>query len=105
MGRFRYQDRKSPSVLVLEFFNLVGEINMQLSDCEKELRHVYCHAHRIYSGLNREIRIHVDLQDLIQAGKVGLWDATNKYKVDSAASFTSYANIRIRGEMIVLSFN
>lgn len=73
---------------------------MELLDCKKELGHVYYHAYRLYNSLNSEIRIHIDLQDLVQAGRVGLWDATKKYKKDSKASFTSYANIRIRGEMI-----
>lgn len=42
----------------------------------------------------------VDLDDLIQAGMVGLLDALGRYNADQGASFTTYASQRIRGSMI-----
>lgn len=43
---------------------------------------------------------HVSLDDLIQAGCVGLVEAYHHYKPDKGASFATYASIRIRGAMI-----
>ncbi|MEE8058879.1 MAG: RNA polymerase sigma factor FliA, partial [Pseudomonadales bacterium] len=40
------------------------------------------------------------VEDLIQAGLVGLLEATRNYDVSKGASFETYAGIRIRGAMI-----
>ncbi len=40
------------------------------------------------------------LDDLIQAGMVGLLEAIKNYNVDQGASFETYAGIRIRGAML-----
>ena len=42
----------------------------------------------------------VELDDLIQAGMVGLLDCLNRYDACQGASFTTYASQRIRGAMI-----
>ncbi len=42
----------------------------------------------------------VQLDDLIQAGMVGLLEAVQKYDGDRGASFETYAGIRIRGAMV-----
>ena len=42
----------------------------------------------------------VQVDDLIQAGMLGLLDAANHYKPDQGASFETYASIRIRGAML-----
>ena len=42
----------------------------------------------------------VDLDDLIQAGMIGLLDAANRYKEDQGAQFETYASQRIRGAML-----
>lgn len=42
----------------------------------------------------------VDLDDLIQAGMVGLLDALGRYNAAQGASLTTYASQRIRGAMI-----
>ena len=42
----------------------------------------------------------VQVEDLIQAGLVGLLEAARKYDVSKGASFETYAGIRIRGSMI-----
>lgn len=42
----------------------------------------------------------VELDDLIQAGMVGLLDALSRYDASQGASFTTYASQRIRGAMI-----
>ena len=42
----------------------------------------------------------VQLDDLIQAGMLGLLEAVRNYDADKGASFETYASIRIRGYMI-----
>src|ERR1700743_3160362 len=42
----------------------------------------------------------VDLDDLIQAGMIGLLDAAGRYQEDRGAQFETYASQRIRGAML-----
>jgi RNA polymerase sigma factor for flagellar operon FliA len=42
----------------------------------------------------------VEVEDLIQAGMIGLLEAAAHYNADRGASFETYAGIRIRGAMI-----
>lgn len=42
----------------------------------------------------------VQLEDLIQAGMIGLLEAVKNYNKDKGASFETYAGIRIRGSML-----
>ncbi len=42
----------------------------------------------------------VDVDDLIQAGMIGLFDAAQHYNASQGASFETYAGIRIRGSML-----
>jgi len=42
----------------------------------------------------------IELDDLMQAGLIGLLHARGNYNPDSGASFTTYAGIRIRGAML-----
>lgn len=42
----------------------------------------------------------VDVDDLIQAGMIGLLDASQHYNSEQGASFETYAGIRIRGSML-----
>jgi RNA polymerase sigma factor for flagellar operon FliA len=42
----------------------------------------------------------VQVDDLIQAGMLGLLEAVKKYDVSQGASFETYAGIRIRGSML-----
>ena len=42
----------------------------------------------------------VDLDDLIQAGMIGLLDASSRYQDDQGAKFETYASQRIRGAML-----
>ncbi|HCD06312.1 MAG TPA: RNA polymerase sigma factor FliA, partial [Methylophaga sp.] len=61
-----------------------------------------------HGGLVKRIAYHlvarlphtVDVNDLIQAGMIGLLDASNQYKASQGASFETYAGIRIRGAML-----
>jgi RNA polymerase sigma factor for flagellar operon FliA len=42
----------------------------------------------------------VDLDDLLQAGMIGLLDAASRYQEDQGAQFETYASQRIRGAML-----
>lgn len=61
-----------------------------------------------HAGLVKRIAYHlagrlppsVEVDDLIQAGMIGLLEAAGQYSADRGASFETYAGIRIRGAMI-----
>jgi RNA polymerase sigma factor for flagellar operon FliA len=44
--------------------------------------------------------VHVDLDDLIHAGILGLFDAADKYNPSKSVAFASYAKHRIRGAIL-----
>ncbi|WP_372863038.1 RNA polymerase sigma factor FliA [Spongiibacter sp.] len=55
---------------------------------------------RIAYHLLSRLPASVEVDDLIQAGMIGLLEAGSHYQADQGASFETYASIRIRGAMI-----
>ncbi|MET0329035.1 MAG: RNA polymerase sigma factor FliA [Luteimonas sp.] len=55
---------------------------------------------RIAHHLAARLPPSVEIEDLVQAGMLGLIDAARNYQADPGASFETYASIRIRGAMI-----
>ena len=55
---------------------------------------------RIAYHLLARLPASVQVDDLIQAGMIGLLEASRSYDADQGASFETYASIRIRGSMI-----
>ncbi|HBK46785.1 MAG TPA: RNA polymerase sigma factor FliA [Xanthomonadaceae bacterium] len=55
---------------------------------------------RIAHHLAARLPASVEVDDLIQAGMIGLIEASRSYDSDQGASFETYASIRIRGAMI-----
>ncbi len=55
---------------------------------------------RIAHHLAARLPASVEIDDLIQAGMIGLIEASRSYDADQGASFETYASIRIRGSMI-----
>jgi len=55
---------------------------------------------RIAHHLKGKLPASVQLDDLIQAGMIGLIEAAKKYEPSKGASFETYAGIRIRGAML-----
>ena len=61
-----------------------------------------------HAGLVKRIAYHlaarlpasVEIDDLVQAGSIGLLEAARNYTGDKGASFETYAGIRIRGAML-----
>ncbi len=43
---------------------------------------------------------HIDLNDLVSAGMMGLMEALNKYRPETGFAFTTYAESRIKGAML-----
>ena len=62
----------------------------------QELRQVYYVAARIHERLPK----HVDMNDLVQAGVIGLLDACRNYDPDKDAQFSTFAKYRIRGAIL-----
>lgn len=55
---------------------------------------------RIAHHLAARLPSSIEVDDLIQAGMLGLIDAARNYQADQGAAFETYASIRIRGAMI-----
>ncbi|HEY7210868.1 MAG TPA: FliA/WhiG family RNA polymerase sigma factor [Bryobacteraceae bacterium] len=54
----------------------------------------------IAAHTQNSIPVHIELDDLIHAGTMGLFDAATKYRDDKEVAFASYAKHRIRGAII-----
>jgi RNA polymerase sigma factor for flagellar operon FliA len=54
---------------------------------------------RIARGVARRLPRHVEIEDLVQAGMLGLLEAAQRYHA-SASSFETYAKYRIRGAIL-----
>jgi RNA polymerase sigma factor for flagellar operon FliA len=50
--------------------------------------------------VHENLPVHVDLDDLIHAGVMGLFDAVTKYDVTKNVVFHSYAKHRIKGAIL-----
>src|SRR5438128_2769964 len=50
--------------------------------------------------VHENLPVHVDLDDLIHAGILGLFDAASKYDADKKVVFHSYAKHRIKGAIL-----
>ena len=71
----------------------------KLSESERE-RIILDHLQLVKTialSIRRGLPIHVEAEDLVQAGRLGLIDAVNKYDPDKQSNFSSYAKHRIRG--------
>lgn len=68
-------------------------LEVQVEQCLPLVRRI---AHHLMARLPSSVVV----DDLIQAGVVGLIDAIHKYDSGKGASFETYAGIRIRGAMI-----
>lgn len=68
---------------------------------ERALVHKHAElVRRIAHHLAARLPASVEIDDLIQAGMIGLLDAARHYDGSAGASFETYAGIRIRGAMV-----
>lgn len=51
-------------------------------------------------NMHEKLPVHVDLDDLVQAGIIGLFDAANKFDTGRQDTFSVYAKHRIRGAIL-----
>jgi RNA polymerase sigma factor for flagellar operon FliA len=68
-----------PELVVQNYFNLVGAIA---------------------SRIKRRVPSHVDVQDLVQTGMIGLLEASERFNPSRAVEFSTYANSRITGAIL-----
>ena len=50
--------------------------------------------------VQKSLAVHVELDDLVHAGMMGLFDAATKYTADKEVAFGAYAKHRIRGAIL-----
>ena len=50
--------------------------------------------------VHENLPVHVDMDDLVHAGVLGLFDAASKYNPDKQVAFSSYAKHRIKGSIL-----
>jgi len=55
---------------------------------------------KIAIHVKRKLPSHIEFDDLLQSGLIGLLEAKKKYNPDMGASFETYATVRIRGAII-----
>lgn len=54
----------------------------------------------IASSVRKSMAVHMEMDDLVHAGMMGLFDAATKYREDREVAFPVYAKHRIRGAML-----
>jgi RNA polymerase sigma factor for flagellar operon FliA len=69
----------APELVVQNYFNLVQAIARKIK---------------------RRLPAHVDIDDLVQTGVIGLLEASRRYDVSRAVDFSTYANSRITGAIL-----
>ena len=69
----------APELVVQNYFNLVGAIA---------------------SRIKQRVPSHVDVQDLVQTGMIGLLEASERFNPSRAVEFSTYANSRITGAIL-----
>ena len=57
-------------------------------------------VHAIARKIHRTLPLHVDLDDLVAAGMLGLVDAAGRFKGDREVEFRSFAQFRVRGAIL-----
>ncbi|HEY4356788.1 MAG TPA: FliA/WhiG family RNA polymerase sigma factor [Acidobacteriaceae bacterium] len=74
----------------------LNQLNERNELVESELPHVYYIAARIRERLPQ----HVDMEDLVHAGVIGLIEACRNYDASKNAGFSTFAKFRIRGAIL-----
>lgn len=78
----------------------------QYDECSDELKlDKFVQSHhmlvkKIALFIKRKLPSHIEFNDLLQSGLVGLLEARTHYKNDMGTTFETYASIRIRGAII-----
>ncbi len=78
----------------------VAESNCTTAEMDKVLLDGLPQVRAIARGIHRRLPAHVPLDDLIQAGTLGLIDAAHKFNPTKQILIRSYAKFRIRGAIL-----
>ena len=54
----------------------------------------------IAAHVQKSLPVHIEMDDLVHAGTMGLFDAATKYRDDKEVAFRTYAKHRIRGSIL-----
>jgi RNA polymerase sigma factor FliA len=54
----------------------------------------------VAAHVRRSVSVHIELDDLVHAGTIGLFDAASKYRAEKEVAFSTYAKHRIRGAIL-----
>lgn len=73
---------------------------MHVDDLEQYQGLVYFWAKKKYDSLPATGKNRIELNELISAGAIGLYDASVKFSPDKGAKFETYASYRIRGAIL-----
>jgi RNA polymerase sigma factor for flagellar operon FliA len=73
---------------------------VQSGGIEQQLEEHMPLVKRLAHHLSARLPSSVQIDDLLQAGMIGLLEALNKYDATQGAQFSTYASIRIRGAML-----
>jgi len=79
-----------------KIYKLTGDLEVR----EKLILNSLPIVKRIAERLALRLPPHLDTEDLINAGIIGLLNAIEKYDPDKGTSFLSYASIRVRGAIL-----
>src|SRR3712207_3571092 len=77
-----------------------AEANQKLSRRDRVVLEHLPLVKAIAVRVHENLPVHVDLDDLVHAGVLGLFDAANKYNPDKQVAFSSYAKHRIKGAIL-----
>src|SRR5258708_15914871 len=57
-------------------------------------------VHSIAGKIKRRLPAHVEVEDLVQTGMIGLLESCHRFDASRAVEFSSYANARITGAIL-----
>ncbi len=80
--------------------NLEGRSQLSREERERVLLEQMPQVRFIARRIHERLPKHVDIEDLVNAGVLGLLDALNKYEAEKNVQFRSYAQFRIRGAIL-----
>jgi len=85
---------------VLSRYADVGAITEERPNYDELMTEYAPFVKRIAYHMISRLPSNVQLEDMVQAGMIGLFDALKGYDMSKGASFETYARIRIQGSMI-----
>ncbi len=76
------------------------ELNRHGNALEELVREHSSLVLKIAKKMKRKLPTYIEFDDLVQAGFIGLIEASKSFKADQGASFETFASIRVKGSML-----